>query len=138
MKKHKSLISYLLILFLSVVALGFAVQGSSFLGRAIFENDQLSPEYDLTIEKVIAIITGFTCWAAEIAILILIGALFFYGIQILFSRGNPVSFQSAKKAFSTAIIGAFVILGVYTIIATVANTVGVKASFIPLSCPKIL
>ncbi|MDP2648258.1 MAG: hypothetical protein Q8P35_03400 [Candidatus Yanofskybacteria bacterium] len=137
-KANKTPFRYLLLFLLCIVILGFSVESSSFLSSTIFESDQVSTQYDLTIERVIGIIMGLTCWFARIAIAILIGALVFYGIQIIWSRGSQTNYQAAKKSFAAAIIGAFIILGVYTIVATVAGALGVEASFIPLSCPKVL
>jgi len=52
------------------------------------------------------------------------------------SQGNPAKLEEAKKAFNWALVGVLVILGTYTIIATVANGLGADYMlFIPLQCP---
>lgn len=94
-----------------------------------------SPGVALTFDRVIDILLGLTCYAAQLAGLLLIGALAFYGIQIILSRGNPDSFGAAKKSLGWAIVGGIVILGTYTIIATVATAVGASVPILPLNCP---
>lgn len=94
-----------------------------------------APGVDLTIQRVFDIFSTLICWFAQIAELIIIGAIIVYGIQMVLSRGNPEKFGEARKSLTFAVIGALVIFGVYTIIATVANAVGADyRSIMPLSC----
>jgi hypothetical protein len=46
-------------------------------------------------------------------------AIIFYGFQMAISRGDPTAFGKAKNNLIKAAIGAVIIFGVYTIIATV-------------------
>ena len=56
------------------------------------------------------------------------------GLRFMNARGDPVAFTVAKKNFNHVLLGLLVIMGVYVIIATVANAVGADFSFIPLVC----
>ena len=50
------------------------------------------------------------------------------------AQGNPTKYEEAKKSFTWGLVGVLVILGTYTIIATVANFLGGNYSPIPLNC----
>ena len=90
---------------------------------------------DLTIQDVFAIINGLACWFARIASLLMVIFIILAGIRFMAARGDPKAYDVAKKNFGHVLIGLLVILGVYVIIATVANAVGVTDfSFIPLVC----
>jgi hypothetical protein len=94
------------------------------------------PEYDLTIQMVFAIINGLVCWAARIADVLMIILLVYYGLMFFLSQGEPTKLGKAKTGLFNVMIGILVIFATYTIIATVANAVGVPdvSSFLPLSC----
>ena len=95
-----------------------------------------APGADLTVQHIICAITRLACWLTNIALLLTFGAIVLYGLQIMISKGDPAQFSSAKKNLLWAIAGTFVILGVYVIIATVANAVNVDVGTlsIPLDC----
>ena len=135
-RRHKISFTRIVIgVFVFVVLLGFAARSYDFLSAAIFgETPSGSAKYDLTIERVIGIITGLSCWLADIALLLMVGAIIIYGLQIMLSRGDASKFQAAKESLKYAIVGAVVILGVYTIIATVAQALGADVNLIPLQC----
>ncbi len=50
------------------------------------------------------------------------------------AQGNATKYEEAKKSFTWGLVGVLVILGTYTIIATVANALGANYSPIPLNC----
>ncbi len=123
---------------LAGVALGLA---SPVLGAAIpiggpLGGDNLSgqPGVELTATKIFSILNGFACWTARIAVTLILAALAVYALQFFFSRGNPSAVQSANRAFWLGIVGIIVIFGAYTIIATVAYSVGAKSSPYPILC----
>ena len=90
---------------------------------------------DLTIPSVFGIITGLACWFTRFALVLMVVMIVFYGIKFMTSQGNPTKYGEAKTAFTWAIVGVLVILGTYTIIATVANFVGGDYTLIiPLNC----
>lgn len=90
---------------------------------------------DLTIEGVRNIIVGLACWFARIAWTLMVIFIILAGFRFMYARGNPKAFEDAQKNFLHMFIGILVIMGVYYIIATVANAVGVTDfSFIPLVC----
>ncbi len=109
---------------------------NKFIFAAVADNTLTSnaPGIDLTFDRVIGILTSFTCWFTQIALLLTVGAIVVYGLQMAISRDNVEMFTKAKKSLGWAIVGAFVIFGVYTIIATVANAVGAQVPALPLSC----
>ncbi|MBI2669831.1 MAG: hypothetical protein HYX20_01650 [Candidatus Yanofskybacteria bacterium] len=93
------------------------------------------PDIDLTVEGLFNIIAGLACWFTRIAFPIMVIFIILAGFRFMHARGNPTAFQAAKKNFVQVLIGLLVIMGVYYIIATVANAVGVTDfSFIPLFC----
>ena len=80
-----------------------------------------SPGSSLTIQGVYAIILGLACWLKQIAMFIVVVALLVYGLMFLWAQGNPTAFGAAKTAFGWGILGAMIVIGSYTIIATVAS-----------------
>ncbi|MEK7603758.1 MAG: hypothetical protein AAB461_01395 [Patescibacteria group bacterium] len=93
-----------------------------------------APGINLTIQDVLGIITGLACWISSVALVLVVVAVIFYGVKFMMSQGDPTKLGDAKKSFLWGLVGIIVILGTYTIIATVANALGGDYSFIPLSC----
>lgn len=90
---------------------------------------------DLTIQDVFAIINGLACWTTRVAVFIMVIFIILAGLRFMNARGDPAAFTAARKNFNHVLIGLIVIMGVYVIIATIANAVGVTDfSFIPLVC----
>lgn len=93
------------------------------------------PGEDLAIQDVFNIINGLACWFARIASLLMVIFIIIAGLRFMVARGDSKAYEAAKTNFRHVLIGLVVIMGVYVIIATVANAVGVKDfSFIPLVC----
>ncbi len=104
-------------------------QGSS--GNSL----QGAPGINLTLNGLMNIINGLACWIANIALVLIVIAIIFYGIMFLVSRGDPSKVGNARKALGWGIVGIIVILGTYTIIASVGNAItGGSYSFTPLNC----
>ena len=76
---------------------------------------------NLTIQSVFGIITGLACWFTRFALILMVVYIVFYGIKFMMAQGNETKFGEAKKSFTWGLVGVLVILGTYTIIATVAN-----------------
>lgn len=55
----------------------------------------------------------------QLAGLAAVAAVVYYGIRMAVSRGDSAKFSEAKKGLLYALLGAAVIFGVYTILATV-------------------
>ncbi len=90
---------------------------------------------NLTIQSVFAIVTGAVCWFSRFALVAMVVAVIVYGIQFMMSQGDPTKYSNARTSLTWGIIGIAVILGTYTIIATVANAVGANYTLIiPLNC----
>jgi hypothetical protein len=99
-----------------------------------------APGRDLTIQDVFNIIVGLTCWLTRIAIFLIVIFLLYYGFLFMKAQGDPTKITDAKKAFLWGIVGIIVILGTYSIIATVAYTVGGTAARInpiPINCSGV-
>ncbi|MEX2090616.1 MAG: hypothetical protein WD989_00585 [Candidatus Paceibacterota bacterium] len=92
---------------------------------------------NFTIQRVFVIITGLACWFTRFALILMVVMIVFYGIKFMMSQGNQTKFDEAKKSFTWALVGVLVILGTYTIIATIANGLGADISnFMPLDCSQ--
>jgi len=83
-----------------------------------------SPGIDLTIQNLLGILNGLVCIVSEAAIVIIVLALIFYGLQFLLSKGDPKKYQDAKTAFKYGLIGIIIVIGTYTIIATIQAAIG--------------
>ncbi len=93
---------------------------------------------NLTIQSVFGIITGLACWFTRFALILMVVYIVFYGIKFMMAQGNETKFGEAKKSFTWGLVGVLVILGTYTIIATVANGLGADYSLIvPLRCGSL-
>ena len=90
---------------------------------------------DFTIQKVADVIVGIVCWFSGLAMVFIVLAIVWFGVNFLMSKGEPEKITQARKALLWGIVGIAVILGTYTIIATIANSLGLDYSFIPLDCP---
>lgn len=98
------------------------------------EGDEF-PGVDLTIQSVFGIITGLVCWFTRVALIFMVVMVVYYGIQFMLARADATKFGDAKKSFTYGMVGILVILGTYTIIATIANGLGADYSLIiPLVC----
>ncbi|KKR02557.1 MAG: hypothetical protein UT29_C0001G0037 [Candidatus Yanofskybacteria bacterium GW2011_GWA1_39_13] len=90
---------------------------------------------DLTIQSVFGIITGLACWFTRFALILIVVYIIIYGIKFMTAQGNATKYEEAKKSFTWGLVGVLVILGTYTIIATIANGLGADYSLIvPLNC----
>lgn len=89
---------------------------------------------DLTIQSVFGIITGLVCWFTRFALVLIVVYIIIFGIKFMTAQGNTTKYEEAKKSFTWGLVGVLVILGTYTIIATVANALGANYSPFPLNC----
>ncbi|MBI2676368.1 MAG: hypothetical protein HYX21_00225 [Candidatus Yanofskybacteria bacterium] len=93
------------------------------------------PGEDLSFQDVNQIVIGLACWLARTASLLAAIFVIWAGLKFVTAGGDPKKYQSAKDNFKAVLLGILVIYGVYVIIATVANAVGIRDfSFIPLVC----
>ena len=83
-----------------------------------------SPGIDLTIQNLLGILNGLVCIVSEAAVVIIVLALIFYGLQFLFSKGDAKKYEDAKTAFKYGLIGIIIVIGTYTIIATIQAAIG--------------
>jgi hypothetical protein len=90
---------------------------------------------DITIQDVEGIVIGIACWMMRGSADLMIIFLVWSGILFMYAQGDPTKYKKAKDTLQKTLWGMLIILGVYVIIATVANAVGLQNfSFIPLAC----
>ena len=98
------------------------------------------PGIDLTVQSLYGILQGLACYASDVILVAMVLAIIWYGFQMMIAQGNDTKFSAARKSLTYAVVGIAVILGTYTIIATVGNAVtGLGTtktvwSYTPLSC----
>lgn len=78
-----------------------------------------------SITNLIKFIGSSACYLIRFGIISVFVAFIVYGIMFLKSRGNPQEFGGAKKSLVWGIVGGLVIFGVFTIILSVVNILGV-------------
>lgn len=81
------------------------------------------PGIDITIQGVVTALGRLACWTSSTAELIVVGAIIFYGIQAIWSRGNPQTFTTARTGLTYAVVGGLVVLGAWVIIVSVTNLI---------------
>ena len=93
-----------------------------------------APGINLDLDGLFNIINGLVCWIADLALILVVLAVVYYGIMFLISRGDPGKVGDARKALTWGIVGILVILGTYTIIMSVEYAITGSNTFNPLSC----
>jgi TRAP-type C4-dicarboxylate transport system permease small subunit len=78
---------------------------------------------DFTYARLVRIVVALVNIILQICELAAVGFIVWYGLRMVMSKGDPAKFSEAKKGLGLAIVGALVIFGVYTIIATVQGGV---------------
>jgi TRAP-type C4-dicarboxylate transport system permease small subunit len=78
---------------------------------------------DFTYQKLVRIAERLVNFLLQLAELAVVGAIIWYGLQMVISKGDATKFAKAKKGLGLSILGAVVIFGVYTIIATLRGGV---------------
>jgi len=73
----------------------------------------------VTYDKVVASLNYVVENVLLIAGFITVAAIIYYGVRMALSKGDPAEFGKQKDYLIKACIGAVIIFGVYTIIATV-------------------
>jgi|SRR3989338_2739514 len=107
-----------------------------FLANTVFADELVDPPIvDLTIQDVLDIFTGLACWLSDVALVLIVIAIIYYGIKFMMVQSDPKKLDEAKKSFQWGLVGIAVIAGTYTIIASVAYFFGADYTlFIPLLC----
>lgn len=117
MKKHLTqLLSGVGGMFLSAVP---ALATTSTVGGGLAN----APGIDLTIQSLFGIVSGLACWSTRFITIVMVVMIVWYGFQMMASQSNATKFTEARKGLGYAVIGMIVILGAYTIIATVGNAI---------------
>ena len=107
-------------------------------GHAFAQGDPLGDAIgidDFKIQDLFRIISGIACWLVSFSILALVVFIVLAGIRFMTAGANREKALTARKNFMQVFIAALVLYGVYIIIISVANAVGVESvSLIPLDC----
>ena len=73
----------------------------------------------ITYDRVVASLNYLVMNALLLGGLVAVAAIVYYGFRMTMSKGDPTAFGTARGHLIQAGIGAAIIFGVYTIIATV-------------------
>ncbi len=82
-----------------------------------------APGVNLTIQSLFGIVAGLACWSTRFVTIIMVVMIVWYGFQMMAAQSNATKFTEARKGLGYAVVGMIVILGAYTIIATVGNAI---------------
>jgi|SRR3989344_6508231 len=93
-----------------------------------------APGIDLTIDRVFEIIEGLACWITDVALVLIVIFVVYYGIMFLMSKGDPTKVTNARKAIGWGIVGILVILGTYTLIASIGSAISGDDFEFTLNC----
>jgi len=124
------------LLFFSVLFLVLTGFHNFVLAQGTTQDDFLGIK-DFTVQKIAGIITGFACWLIGIVLAIMVIFLIIAGVRYFLARGDSTKTADATKNLTWTLVGILVILATNVIIATVANALGSKYSFIPLNCTPV-
>ena len=86
-------------------------------------------EADFTYQKVVRILFGLVGFMFNIATLIAVIAIIWYGIQVMTAGGNAEKYRDAKKSVIWAVIGAAIIFGAGSLIKTIESII-IKQSLV--------
>lgn len=63
--------------------------------------------------------------------------IFITSIKYAMSQGDPKALQASAQTLKTAIIGFFLVIGVYTILTIIKNVLGLEGEFFPNPFPAL-
>lgn len=101
------------------------------------QNLDSPPEVNLTVDNLTALIKRLACWITDFALILIVVAVIYYGVMFLVSRGDPGKVGNARKALGWGVVGILVILGTYTIIASVGSAITGSDFTFTLDCSSI-
>lgn len=104
---------------------GLYLSAVPIMTRAASMDESLNnaPGVNLTIQSLFGIVKGLACWATRFVTIVMVVMIVWYGFQMMVAQSNETKFRDARKSLGYAVVGMIVILGAYTIIATVGNTI---------------
>lgn len=111
------------IIILSVVFLGSAGLVSAQSGFTGYLDNL--PGAQISLEWLFATLGSLACYLLQFAIISIGVMIVVYGIMFIKSRGNPQGVTTAKKSLTWGLVGGLVIFGVFTIILTLGDIIGV-------------
>jgi hypothetical protein len=89
---------------------------------------------DFSIQGVFNLLVGLVCWFLRAAGLLIVLAIVWSGILIIYSQGDKTKYEKGRETLKYALIGALVIFGVFVMINTVAHAVGANIDMFSFSC----
>ena len=84
-----------------------------------------APGSVFTVQNLFNLASGLSCRFIQFGVIALGVMIVVYGLLFIKSRGNPTGMTDAKKALTWGVIGGLVIMGVFTIILTLGEIIGV-------------
>jgi succinate dehydrogenase hydrophobic anchor subunit len=72
-----------------------------------------------TYQGLMAAVENLVNFLIRMASLAVVVVIVWYGLQMVLAKGDAAKYGNARKGFNSALIGALVIFGVWTIIATI-------------------
>jgi hypothetical protein len=76
-----------------------------------------------TYDKLIKVANNLVQFILRVAGFVVVGVIVYYGIRMVIAGNDAAKYAAARKGLNWALIGALVIFGVYTIIATIQGAV---------------
>lgn len=72
-----------------------------------------------TYDKLVGMLESLVTNVLGLGLTVATAVVVYYGFQMAFSRGDAATFTKAKEHLMTAALGAVLLFGVYTVIATI-------------------
>ena len=76
-----------------------------------------------TYDKLIEVANRLVQFILRVAGFAVVGVIVYYGVRMVIAGNDAAKYAEARKGLNYALIGALVIFGVYTIIATIQGAV---------------
>lgn len=76
-----------------------------------------------TYDKLIEVANRLVLFILRVAGFAVVGVVVYYGVRMVMAGNDSAAYAAARKGLNWALIGALVIFGVYTIIATIQGAV---------------
>src|SRR3989344_2615142 len=118
-----------LLTFLVIFAISFTAVFATAFAQSLFTGGLGGPGIPgqiITGQSVFNLIKNLSCYFLKFGMIAAVIAIVVYGIMFMKSRGNPQEFGGAKKSLAWGLVGVLVIFGVFTIIFSIADLLGVS------------
>jgi hypothetical protein len=133
-KKLSAVIVFLVLASIFFVSSSYAainIEGATTSNPPVYQGP------NLTIQSVFNIFNSLVCYFVQFVLVFMVLALIWTGVSYLRSQGVAGAVTEANKSLQWTVIGIAVILGSYTIVASIAYFVGSSIPLIPLNCSNL-